>query len=101
MSKKVQESDENIGILICGTGIGMSIVANKFKGIRCALCYNTEMAKLSRMHNDSNVLALGANNTTTDENIKIVDTWLNTIFEGGRHEDRLNLIKNIEQKNLK
>lgn len=84
------------GILICKTGIGNSIVANRFPGVRASLCYNVEAAKLTREHNDSNVLVLGS--AWADEFLakKILDVWLNTKFAGGRHRRRLNQIKNIE-----
>ena len=101
VAKEVQSKRCDKGILICRTGIGMSIAANKFKGIRCANCETEEKAKLSRMHNDSNVLALGADYLTENEAICIFRVWLGTEFEGGRHEERINLIKEIEAKNMK
>ena len=81
------------GIVICGSGIGISIAANKIKGIRAALCNTIEHAKLSRLHNDANVLALGAR--LTDEKLiyNIIDSFLNTKFEGGRHQNRINKIE--------
>ena len=98
---KVLEDSRNVGIYICGTGIGMSIVANKFKGIRCAKCDNEEEAKFSRMHNDSNVLALGADYIGTNEAIRIVRMWIATEFEGGRHAERIQIINEIENENMK
>ena len=89
------------GILICRSGIGMSIVANKFKGIRCAKCDNEEEAKFSRMHNDSNVLALGADYIETNEAIRVVRMWLASQFEGGRHAERIKIITEIENENMK
>ena len=86
------------GILICGSGIGVSIVANRFPGVRAALCYNVTAAKLSREHNDSNVLVLGSRLVGPALAKKIVDAWLNTGFSGGRHKNRLNLIKRIEKE---
>lgn len=86
------------GILICGSGIGVSIVANKFPGVRAALCYNTAIAGLSREHNNSNVLVLGARFVKPALAKKILDTWLNTKFAEGRHKKRLNLIKRIEEE---
>ncbi len=83
------------GILICGTGIGMSIAANRFKGIRAALCHSVDYAKLSREHNNSNVLVLGARFTSLEEAKAITDAWLNTEFLGGRHQERLVLIDEI------
>lgn len=96
VSLAVQEGKAQRGILICGTGIGMSIVANKFKGIRAALCLNEYMARMSRKHNDANILCLGDRVIGEDLAIAIVEVWLNTEFEGGRHERRVNLIKDIE-----
>lgn len=100
--KKVAESVRDgeclKGIVICGTGIGISIAANKIKGIRAALCTNSYMAKMSRLHNDSNVLALGQRVTGVGVALDIVDTWLNTEFEGGRHKKRIDKIKSIEDE---
>ncbi len=86
------------GILICGSGIGVSIVANRFPGVRAALCYNVAAAKLSREHNDSNVLVLGSRLVEPALAKKIAGVWLNTEFSGGRHKRRLNLIKKIEKE---
>ena len=85
------------GIVICTTGIGMSIVANKVKGIRCALVSNTEGASLTRRHNDSNVLALGAKFTDDALAKEITKIWLETEFEGGRHQRRVDKIMDIEK----
>lgn len=101
VAKSVQSKECEKGILICRSGIGMSICANKFKGIRCTPCYKEETAKFSRMHNDSNILALGADYVTTNEAICILRIWLVTEFEGGRHEERLKLIEKIENENMK
>lgn len=87
------------GIIICGTGIGISIAANKVKGIRCALCTNEFMAKMSRMHNNANMLALGERVIGKGVAIDIVDIWLSTDFEGGRHENRVNKMMEIENIN--
>jgi ribose 5-phosphate isomerase B len=84
------------GILICGTGIGMSIVANKFRGIRATLCYDVFTAKMSRMHNDSNILVLGSRTMGRELALSIVKTWLDTAFEGGRHQSRLAKIAELE-----
>ena len=97
----VQSKECEKGILICRSGIGMSICANKFKGIRCTPCYKEETAKYARMHNDSNVLALGADYISTNEAVCILRMWLATEFEGGRHEERLKLIEEIENENMK
>lgn len=82
------------GIVICGTGIGISIAANKVKGIRCALCTSTEMAELARKHNDANMLALGGRILEAVDAIEIVQTWLDTEFEGGRHQRRVDMLNN-------
>ncbi len=79
------------GILLCGSGIGMSMVANRYQGIRAALCRTVEEAKLSRQHNNANVLCLGARTTELTTLQKIVQVWLNTEFEGGRHAERVAL----------
>ena len=84
------------GILICGTGIGMSISANKVNGIRAALCSEQYSAKYTRLHNDSNILCLGARTTGSGLALEIVDVFLNTEFEGGRHKRRVDLITDIE-----
>ena len=101
VAKEVQTKKCEKGILICRSGIGMSICANKFKGIRCALCHNEETAKYSRMHNNSNILAMGADDISTNEAILIVRMWLATEFEGGRHKERLEIIEEIENENMK
>ncbi|MBM4174786.1 MAG: ribose 5-phosphate isomerase B [Ignavibacteria bacterium] len=94
----IKEEQAKFGIIICGTGIGISITANKIPGIRAALCTSIQMAELARKHNDANILALGAR--IIDENTanKIVNTFLITDFEGERHSGRINKIKVIEEK---
>jgi ribose 5-phosphate isomerase B len=94
----VSEGRVDRGILICGTGIGMSIVANKFPGIRAALCQEDYSAKMSRLHNDSNMLVLPGRVIEKDMAINIVKTWFATDFEGGRHQRRLDKITAIEDK---
>ncbi|MCI8384264.1 MAG: ribose 5-phosphate isomerase B [Clostridia bacterium] len=101
VAKRVQEGKCEKGILICRSGIGMSIVANKFKGIRCALCHDEFTAKYSRLHNDGNVLAMGADCLTVNEAICILRMWLATEFEGGRHKERIKIIEKIEDENMK
>ena len=86
------------GILICGTGIGISISANKVKGIRAALCGDCYSAEMTRRHNDANILAMGARVLGPGLALKIVDTFLNTEFEGGRHARRIALISDIENR---
>ena len=101
VAEKVQKKECENGILICRSGIGMSIVANKFKGIRCAKCNNEQEAKFAKLHNDSNILALGADYLTLNEAICILRNWIATEFEGGRHKDRINMIEKIEKENMK
>lgn len=98
VAKAVADGECEKGILICGTGIGMSIAANKVKGIRCALCSDTFSAHATREHNDSNVLALGARVTGVNLALDIVDTWLTAEFMGGRHVGRIDKITKIEQE---
>ncbi|MBO7537406.1 MAG: ribose 5-phosphate isomerase B [Alphaproteobacteria bacterium] len=88
----IRLKNDDKGILICGTGIGMSIAANRFKNIRAALCFNEEMAKLARQHNDANVLVLGARIISPETAKTCVEKFLSTDFEGGRYQRRLELI---------
>lgn len=92
----LQAKEVDFAILICGSGIGMSIVANKFKGIRAAFCLNPEMARMAREHNDANVLVLSSNFTPQSELKKILESWLNSKFQGGRHERRVKKIAELE-----
>ncbi len=93
VSEKVAQGEFDRGILICGTGIGMSIAANKVRGVRCALVHDTFSAKATREHNNSNMLALGERVIGPGLALDIVDLWLNTEFGGGRHERRVNKIE--------
>jgi ribose 5-phosphate isomerase B len=86
------------GILICKSGIGMAIIANKVHGVRAAACYDKELAKSSREHNDTNILVLAANYSNIDQAKEIVRIWLTTPHEGGRHARRVDQIKDLEQK---
>ena len=95
VAKSVIKKESDRGIVICGTGIGISIAANRYKGIRATLCTTIEHAKMARKHNDSNVLALGARTTDLEQLKSIVDTWLITEFEGGRHQSRIDLIDQV------
>lgn len=84
---------ENLrGIALCGSGIGISIAVNRFRGIRGALCKSVEDAKLSRQHNNANILCLGARGNSIDELKEITDAWINTKFEGGRHQTRIEML---------
>ncbi|MFO0751949.1 MAG: ribose 5-phosphate isomerase B [Thermodesulfovibrionales bacterium] len=98
VSRAVAAGEADRGILICGTGIGMSIVANKIPGVRAALCNELFSARMSRLHNDANVLVLGGRIIGKDLAREIVRTWMTTSFEGGRHCDRLRKITLIEEK---
>ncbi len=100
VAEKVANGEFDRGILICGTGIGMSIAANKVKGIRCALVHDAFSAKATRQHNDSNILAMGERVIGPGLAREIAKIWLTTEYEGGRHENRLNKIKEIEDRNL-
>lgn len=98
--KEIRKSGDK-GILVCGTGIGMSIAANKYDGIRAALCTDTYSARMTREHNDSNVLCLGERVVGKGLALDIVNTWLNTDFsEGERHKNRIELIEKIEKERV-
>lgn len=88
----VASGKADLGVVVCGTGIGISIAANKVKGIRCGLCTSVEMAELTKKHNNANILALGGRITDAELAIKITDTWLDTEFEGGRHKRRTDML---------
>ncbi|MDF2656515.1 MAG: rpiB [Bacillota bacterium] len=88
----VVKGDADKGIVICGTGIGISIAANKVKGIRCALCTNVFMAEMASKHNNANILSLGGRVLDTELALEIVETWLTTEFEGGRHQRRVDML---------
>jgi len=92
LTKQVLKNTKNLGILICGTGVGMSIAANRKKGIRAGLVYNTKIARLIRKHNDANVLVLPGRFINTREAIKCVQAFLSTEFESGRHKRRISKI---------
>ncbi len=89
VAENVARTADSRGIVICKTGVGMSMCANKVKGVRCALCFNAEMGRLCREHNNANVLALGAGNTDIPTALCIVDAFLTTEFAGGRHANRV------------
>lgn len=92
-AQKIINGEADRGILICGTGIGMSITANKFKGIRAALCGDTFSARATRAHNNSNILCLGERVIGLGLALDIVNIWLNTEYEGGRHQKRIDMIE--------
>ncbi|GIN40307.1 ribose 5-phosphate isomerase B [Heyndrickxia oleronia] len=100
VATKVANGEFDRGILICGTGIGMSIAANKVKGIRCALVHDVFSAKATRQHNDTNVLAMGERVIGPGLALEIAKVWLTTEFEGGRHSRRIEKVTNYEEQNL-
>ncbi len=96
LCKKIQDGEFERGILVCGTGIGMSMAANKHKGIRAACCSDTFSARMTRMHNDANVLCLGGRVLGVGLALDMVDLFVDTCFEGGRHISRIALLEEIE-----
>ena len=98
VAEYVRDNVDTVGIVVCTTGIGISISANKVKGIRCALCFNEKVAMMTRLHNNSNVLALPGAYITKEETYKIVEAFLTTEFEGGRHSRRLDIISDYDNK---
>lgn len=97
VAERVAADPNARGIAICKTGVGMSICANKVKGVRCALCVNTDMARLCREHNNANMLALGVGNTDAQTAVEIVKVFLSTEFSGGRHANRVGKITAYEE----
>jgi ribose 5-phosphate isomerase B len=96
VARKVSSGEAEKGILVCGTGIGMSIVANKFPHVRAALATDTFMARMAKEHNNANILVLGGRVLSVAEAGKMVAVWLDSVFEGGRHQSRLNKIAALE-----
>ncbi len=96
--RAIQENEADCGILICGTGIGMSMAANKHRGIRAALCENEFSAEMTRRHNDANVLCLGARVLEIDKAKVLTDLFLTTAYEGGRHDARLALLRKLDEE---
>jgi ribose 5-phosphate isomerase B len=96
VAEGVVRGEAQRGILICSTGIGMSIIANRYRGVRASLCTSTYMGKMTRAHNDSNVLCLGGKITGAFEALDILEAWLVTPYEGGRHDISLGLIRDAE-----
>tara|TARA_Y100000768_G_C23589252_1_gene500779 strand:- start:14 stop:439 length:426 start_codon:yes stop_codon:yes gene_type:complete len=92
VAKKVKTSRNNVGILICGSGTGMNIAANRHKNIRAALCFNLKSTKLSRLHNDANIITLGSRLLTKKNALNYINVFLSTKFEGGRHSKRIKKI---------
>lgn len=98
VSESVAKGEFDYGVLICGTGIGMSIVANKVNGIRCAHVTDEFSAEMTRRHNNTNIIALGARITKVEDIVKYVQIFLTTPFDGGRHQNRINKIQLVEDK---
>ena len=92
VARRVKQNKNNVGILVCGSGTGMNIAANKHKNVRAAQCFNTKSTKLSRLHNDANIITLGARLISKKNALKFVNIFLNTNFDGGRHLKRVKKI---------
>ncbi len=92
LCKKVSNNSKNMGILVCGSGMGMSMAANRHKKIRAAVCYSVKNSKLSRLHNNANIITLGSRLTNKNTAFKCIDAFINTKFEGGRHKKRVKKI---------
>ena len=92
LCKKVSKNTKNLGILVCGSGIGMCMAANRHKKIRAAVCYSVKNTKLSRLHNNANIITLGSRLTNKNTAFKCIDVFINTKFEGGRHKKRVRKI---------
>ena len=100
VAESVVSGESRLGVLVCGTGIGMSIMANKVKGIRAAVCGDTYSAEMTRRHNDANVLCMGGKVVDRETGLKLVKIFLETEFEGGRHQRRIDQIAQIENETL-
>ncbi len=98
LAEKISSGELEKGILICGTGVGMSIVANKYPNVRAGLAYSDEVAELIARHNNANIICLGGRTMTMEEGFKRVLIWLSTGFDGGRHERRINKISDLERR---
>ncbi len=98
VARAVSAGEAEKGVLICGTGIGMSIVANKFPGVRAALISDDFTARMSKEHNNANIIVMGGRTSSTEQACRMVEIWLDAEFEGGRHQARLDKIARIEQE---
>ncbi len=99
-ARAVARNEVERGVVLCSSGIGASIVANKIRGVRAALCLDEYSAEYSRRHNDANILVLGAKRNTKEEIFRIIDKWFSTEFEGGRHERRVKKIEEVEREEM-
>ncbi|MBC7844358.1 MAG: ribose 5-phosphate isomerase B [Gemmatimonadaceae bacterium] len=97
VAREVSSGDARRGILLCGTGLGMSYAANRWPRVRAAVAWTPEVAKLSREHNDANILVIPARCLSDEEGVRIMETWLNTPFDGGRHERRIAKIERADE----
>ncbi|MGD8426897.1 MAG: ribose 5-phosphate isomerase B [Balneolaceae bacterium] len=97
VAEKIDEGDNDLGILVCGSGQGMCMTANKFKNVRAALVYDEDSARLSRQHNDANILCIPGRQLNDDQLKRFVKTWLETNFDGGRHQRRVNKIHDLTE----
>lgn len=100
-ARGIQDKEIDMAILICGSGIGMSIAANKFKGIRCALCHSEEDAKSAKEHSNANIIALPADSIDKNEAIRAIRIWLGSAFLNGRYLERIKMLEQIEKDNMK
>ncbi len=98
VAEAVSAGNAEAGVLVCGTGIGMSIIANKYPGVRAALVHDEFTAQMAREHNNANILILGGRIVSVDQGVKLVEIWLDSQFEGGRHQNRLDKIAAAEQR---
>lgn len=101
VGEMVARGDADLGVLICGSGIGVSIAANKVRGVRASLCFDEVQARTTRQHNDSNVLCLSGDGTDLATALRVLDAWLDSSFEGGRHQRRVDKITGYEAEHLK
>lgn len=97
-AESVARQENDLGIVLGGSGNGEAMVANKVKGIRCALCWNRQSARLAKEHNDANVISIGARMVSEAESLEIVATWLQAVFQGGRHVPRIRKIEGLEEE---
>lgn len=101
VARRVGRGEVDFGVLVCGTGIGMSIVANKYRGVRAALCHNEFEARATRQHNDANILCLGERVVGLGLGLAIAEAFFDTAFEGGRHQRRIDKIRDAEEENAR
>ena len=101
VGSSVVNDNDSLGIVLCGTGVGISIATNKVNGVRCALITNDNVAKLVKEHNNANVIAFGARESKIEDILRQIDIFLNTKFEAGRHQERINYIIDFEKNNKK